>query len=101
MVRPAGQKNGQLLVVPALLENLLIFGLDGVAVGFLGSHCGLEGLVRSKPVEANVAEIFPNLLFQEFFILEVDGGRIDGNLGIGYAFDDVGVPGNHRAVVAV
>ena len=101
MVGPARQQDGQLFMGTALLEDLFILCLDGTAVFFLGFDRRLQGLVRRETVEPDVAQVFPDLLFQEFGILEVDGRGIDGDLRIGDAFDHVGIAGDHRAVVAV
>ena len=101
MVGTSCQQDGQLFIVPAFPENFLILCLDGPAVFFLGLQGRLQGLVCGEPVEADVAQVFPDLLLQQGFILEVDGRGINGDLRVHHAFDHVGIAGDHRAVVAV
>ena len=101
MVRPACKEDGEFSFPAAFFEDFLVLFLDFPAVLFLGREGAGNGLIGRKAVKANIGEVFSELPFEQFFILEIDGRRVDGNLCFRDTFDDVGVARDYRAVIAV
>ena len=79
----------------------LVLFLDLSAVLFLGLEGAGNGLIGRETVKANIGEVFSELLFEQLFVLEVDGRSVDGDLCFRDTFDDVGVPRDNWAVIAV
>ena len=73
MVRPPCKENGEFSLSAAFFENLLVLFLDLSAVLILGLEGAGNGLIGRETVKANIGEVFSELLFEQFFVLEVDG----------------------------
>ena len=101
MVRPPCKENGEFSLSAAFFENLLVLFLDLSAVLILGLEGRWQWPLSAVKRSSNIGEVFSELLFEQFFVLEVDGRSVDGNLCFRDTFDDVGVPRDNWAVIAV
>ena len=101
VIRASRQQDGQGMVLAGLCQDMFVQGSQGVFELLLR----LQGLVESGRDDrrryAQPAKVFPALPVEELAVLEGDGRRVDGDVGLLYALDHLGVAGDDGAIIAV